>query len=88
MTLYNYGERGPEEYQLMKLFEMVLIQEVAQLNAIGKMVDVLNGNPLVVKMIISYARRVSPSVSFSASSSSLRDAAESIDKIPTCQNRP
>ena len=61
LTLYNYGSNSREEYLLMKLFETALNREVAQVNSVGKMVDVLNGNPLVVKMIISYARRASSS---------------------------
>ena len=54
LTLYNFGGNAREEYLLLKLFKTALIEEVS--TRFDKINDVVAGNPLVVKLVISYNR--------------------------------
>ena len=54
LTLYNFGGNAREEYLLLQLFKTALIEEVS--TRFERLNDVVAGNPLVVKLVISYNR--------------------------------
>lgn len=54
LTLYNYASNQREEYLLLKLFKTALEEEVR--SKVQQMSDVVTGNPMVVKMIVSFNR--------------------------------
>ena len=54
LTLYNFGGNAREEYLLLQLFKTALIEEVT--TRFEKLNDVVAGNPLVIKLVISYNR--------------------------------
>ena len=54
LTLYNFGGNAREEYLLLQLFKTALIEEVS--TRFEKLNDVVAGNPLVIKLVISYNR--------------------------------
>jgi len=54
LTLYNFGGNVREEFLLLQLFKTALVEEVY--TKVEKINDVVVGNPLVVKLVISYNR--------------------------------
>ena len=54
LSLYNFGSNTREEFLLLQLFKTALIEEVT--TRFEKLNDVVAGNPLVVKLVISYNR--------------------------------
>jgi len=54
LTLYNFGGNAREEFLLLQLFKTALVEEVS--TRVEKVNDVVAGNPLVIKMVISYIR--------------------------------
>jgi len=54
LTLYNFGGNVREEFLLLKLFKTALIEEVD--TRVERLQDVVSGNPLVVKLVVSYNR--------------------------------
>lgn len=54
LTLYNYASNQREEYLLLKLFKTSLEEEIK--SKVEKMTDIITGNPMVVKMIVSFNR--------------------------------
>ncbi|XP_013411467.1 ras GTPase-activating-like protein IQGAP1 [Lingula anatina] len=57
LTLYNYASNQREEYLLLKLFKTALEEEIRRGSSkVDKMSDIATGNPLVVKMIVSFNR--------------------------------
>lgn len=54
LTLYNYGANQREEYLLLKLFKTALEEEIAE--KVVHPADIVTGNPLVIKMVISFYR--------------------------------
>ena len=54
LTLYNFGGNAREEYLLLQLFKTALIEEVS--TRFERLNDVVAGNPLVIKLVISYNR--------------------------------
>ena len=54
LTLYNFGANQREEYLLLKLFKTALEEEIKE--KVLHPADIVTGNPLVVKMIISFYR--------------------------------
>ncbi|XP_046403125.1 ras GTPase-activating-like protein IQGAP1 [Ischnura elegans] len=55
LTLYNFGSNAREDYLLLKLFKSALEEEVRW--KIEKVSDTFMGNPLVLKLVIKYARQ-------------------------------
>ncbi|XP_071452887.1 ras GTPase-activating-like protein IQGAP2 [Hetaerina americana] len=55
LTLYNFGSNAREDYLLLKLFKSALEEEVRW--KIHKVSDASTGNPLVLKLVIKYARQ-------------------------------
>jgi len=54
LTLYNFGGNAREEFLLLQLFKTALVEEVN--TRVEKINDVVTGNPLVIKLVISYNR--------------------------------
>ena len=54
LTLYNYASNQREEYLLLRLFKSALEEEIS--SKVETMSDIVTGNPLVVKMIVSFNR--------------------------------
>ena len=54
LTLYNFGGNVREEFLLLKLFKTALVEEVD--TRVERLQDVVTGNPLVVKLVVSYNR--------------------------------
>merc|ERR1719427_682838 len=54
LTLYNFGGNAREEFLLLQLFKTALVKELAV--SVTKVNDVVVGNPLVIKLVISYNR--------------------------------
>ena len=54
LTLYNFGGTAREEFLLLQLFKTALVKELAV--SVTKVNDVVVGNPLVIKLVISYNR--------------------------------
>eukprot|EP00090_Calanus_glacialis_P015045 TRINITY_DN23918_c0_g1_i1.p1 TRINITY_DN23918_c0_g1~~TRINITY_DN23918_c0_g1_i1.p1 ORF type:complete len:1623 (-),score=602.12 TRINITY_DN23918_c0_g1_i1:147-4463(-) len=54
LTLYNFGGNAREEFLLLQLFKTALVEEVS--TRVEKINDVVAGNPLVIKLVISYNR--------------------------------
>ncbi|XP_042230712.1 ras GTPase-activating-like protein IQGAP3 [Homarus americanus] len=63
-TLYNYGANDRDNYLLLKLFKTALEEEIRC--KVLRLSDIVSGNPLVVKMIVSFNRK-------GAGQASLRD---------------
>ena len=53
-TLYNFGANQREEYLLLKLFQTALEEEVR--SKVDNLSDIVSGQPMVVKMIVSFNR--------------------------------
>ncbi|KAH0541195.1 hypothetical protein KQX54_021250 [Cotesia glomerata] len=56
LTLYNFGSNIREEYLLLKLFGKSLEEEIR--SKFQKPSEVVTGNPLVLKMVVNYARQL------------------------------
>ncbi|KAK0081320.1 hypothetical protein PV325_012392 [Microctonus aethiopoides] len=56
LTLYNFGSNVREEYLLLKLFGRALQEEIR--SKFTKPSEVVTGNPLVLKMVVNYARQL------------------------------
>uniref|UniRef100_A0A0C9RMV3 IQGAP1 protein n=1 Tax=Fopius arisanus TaxID=64838 RepID=A0A0C9RMV3_9HYME len=56
LTLYNFGSNIREEYLLLKLFGRALQEEIR--SKFQKPSEVVTGNPLVLKMVVNYARQL------------------------------
>ena len=54
LTLYNFGANQREEYLLLRLFKTALEEEI--LEKVIHPADIVTGNPLVIRMIISFYR--------------------------------
>jgi len=54
LTLYNYASNQREEYLLLRLFKTALQEEIS--SKVEKLGDIVTGNPMVVKMIVSFNR--------------------------------
>ncbi|XP_071537174.1 ras GTPase-activating-like protein IQGAP1 isoform X2 [Panulirus ornatus] len=54
-TLYNYGANDRDNYLLLKLFKTALEEEIRC--KVLRLSDIVSGNPLVVKMIVSFNRK-------------------------------
>ncbi|XP_067136702.1 ras GTPase-activating-like protein IQGAP2 [Centruroides vittatus] len=54
LTLYNYGSTPRDEYLLLCLFRTALEEEIK--TKVDHVVDILTGNPLVIKMIVGFNR--------------------------------
>lgn len=54
LTLYNYASNAREEYLLLKLFETALREEIA--DKIDQIVEIVTGNPTVIKMVVHFNR--------------------------------
>ncbi|XP_050690760.1 ras GTPase-activating-like protein IQGAP1 isoform X2 [Eriocheir sinensis] len=63
-TLYNYGANDRDNFLLLKLLKTALEEEIRC--KVLRLSDIVSGNPLVVKMIVSFNRR-------GAGQASLRD---------------
>lgn len=63
-TLYNYGANDRDNFLLLKLFKTALEEEIRC--KVLRLSDIVSGNPLVVKMIVSFNRK-------GAGQASLRD---------------
>ncbi|KAG7199806.1 hypothetical protein KM043_000468 [Ampulex compressa] len=56
LTLFNFGSNIREEYLLLKLFGSALREEIRC--KFEKPSEVVTGNPLVLKMVVNYARQL------------------------------
>ncbi|XP_048514358.1 ras GTPase-activating-like protein IQGAP1 isoform X2 [Athalia rosae] len=56
LTLFNFGSNRREEYLLLKLFRSALQEEIRC--KFQKPSEVVTGNPLVLKMVVNYARQL------------------------------
>ncbi|XP_023246515.1 ras GTPase-activating-like protein IQGAP1 [Copidosoma floridanum] len=56
LKLFNYGSNSREEYLLLKLLGTALQEEIRC--KFQKPMDVVSGNPLVLKMAVAYARQL------------------------------
>ncbi|XP_015599510.1 ras GTPase-activating-like protein IQGAP1 [Cephus cinctus] len=56
LTLFNFGSNIREEYLLLKLFRSALQEEIRC--KFQKPSEVVTGNPVVLKMVVNYARQV------------------------------
>ncbi|XP_066597001.1 ras GTPase-activating-like protein IQGAP1 [Prorops nasuta] len=56
LTLFNFGSNIREEYLLLKLFASALQEEIRC--KFQKPAEIVTGNPLVLKMVINYARQL------------------------------
>ncbi|XP_063995334.1 ras GTPase-activating-like protein IQGAP1 [Diachasmimorpha longicaudata] len=56
LTLFNFGSNMREEYLLLKLFGRALQEEIR--SKFQKPSEVVTGNPLVLKMVVHYARQL------------------------------
>ncbi|XP_016921594.2 ras GTPase-activating-like protein IQGAP1 isoform X1 [Apis cerana] len=56
LTLFNFGSNIREEYLLLKLFGSALKEEIRC--KFQKPSEVVTGNPLVLKMVVNYARQL------------------------------
>ena len=54
LTLYNFGANQREEYLLLRLFKTALEEEIQE--KVVHPADIVTGNPLVVRMVISFYR--------------------------------
>ena len=54
LSLYNFGANQREEFMLLRLFRTALEEEVK--NKVDRIGDIVTGQPMVVKMIVSYNR--------------------------------
>ncbi|XP_046426455.1 ras GTPase-activating-like protein IQGAP1 [Neodiprion fabricii] len=57
LTLFNFGSNMREEYLLLKLFRSALQEEIR--SKFEKPSEVVTGDPLVLKMVVTYARQLS-----------------------------
>lgn len=57
LTLYNFGSNTRDEYLLLKLFRSSLEEEINC--RFDKPLDVITGNPIVLKMAVNHARQMS-----------------------------
>lgn len=55
LTLYNFGSNARDEYLLLKLFRCSLEEEVDC--KFNKPIEVITGNPIVLKMAVNHARQ-------------------------------
>ncbi|KAK8406021.1 hypothetical protein O3P69_007029 [Scylla paramamosain] len=60
-TLYNYGANDRDNFLLLKLLKTALEEEIRC--KVLRLSDIVSGNPLVVKMIVSFNRRGAGQVS-------------------------
>ncbi|XP_076668779.1 ras GTPase-activating-like protein IQGAP1 isoform X2 [Andrena cerasifolii] len=56
LTLFNFGSNIREDYLLLKLFGSALQEEIR--SKFQKPSEVVTGNPLVLKMVVNYARQL------------------------------
>lgn len=56
LTVFNYASTNREHYLLLQLFETALRKEVD--SKVERIDDVITGNPTVIKLIISFTRRM------------------------------
>lgn len=56
LTLYNFGANDRDYYLLLKLFRYCLEEEIN--SKISKPMDVITGNPMVLKMAVNHARQM------------------------------
>lgn len=56
LTLYNFGANARDEYLLLKLFRCSLEEEINC--KFNKPMDVITGNPIVLKMAVNHARHM------------------------------
>ncbi|KAI8490922.1 IQ motif-containing GTPase-activating protein 3 [Branchiostoma belcheri] len=54
LSLYNYAANAREEYLLLKLFKTALQEEIN--NKVDKMMEIVTGNPMVIKMVVTFNR--------------------------------
>ena len=55
LTLYNFWANQREEYLLLRLFQTALEEEIRE--KVIHPADIVTGNPLVIRMIISFYRQ-------------------------------
>jgi len=53
-AVYNYASNSREEYLLLKLFRTALQEEIE--SKVDKVKEIATGNPLVIKMVVSFNR--------------------------------
>jgi len=53
-SVYNYASNAREEYLLLKLFRTALQEEIE--SKVDKMKEIATGNPLVIRMVVSFNR--------------------------------
>ena len=56
LTVFNYASTNREHYLLLQLFETALRKEVD--SKVERIDDIITGNPTVIKLIISFTRRM------------------------------
>ena len=56
LTVFNYASTNREHYLLLQLFETALKKEID--SKVERVDDVITGNPTVIKLIISFTRRM------------------------------
>ncbi|KAI6660664.1 Ras GTPase-activating-like IQGAP1 [Oopsacas minuta] len=56
LTVFNYASTNREHFLLLQLFETALLKEVE--SKVERIDDVITGNPTVIKLIISFTRRM------------------------------
>ncbi|XP_033108850.1 ras GTPase-activating-like protein IQGAP1 isoform X3 [Anneissia japonica] len=63
LSLYNYAANQREEYLLLKLFKTALEEEINHLligaekgSKVDKMMEIITGNPMVIKMVVTFNR--------------------------------
>ncbi|XP_071965733.1 ras GTPase-activating-like protein IQGAP1 isoform X2 [Antedon mediterranea] len=54
LSLYNYAANQREEYLLLKLFKTALEEEIK--SKVDKMMEIITGNPMVIKMVVTFNR--------------------------------
>ncbi|XP_076802630.1 ras GTPase-activating-like protein IQGAP1 isoform X2 [Clavelina lepadiformis] len=54
LSVYNYASNQREEYLLLKLFKTALQEEIE--SKVDKVKEIATGNPLVIKMVVSFNR--------------------------------
>lgn len=54
LTVFNYAQNHRERYLLVRLFERALSEEIE--SKVDKIMDIVTGNPTVIKMVIHYTR--------------------------------
>ncbi|XP_064390864.1 ras GTPase-activating-like protein IQGAP1 isoform X3 [Halichondria panicea] len=54
LAVFNYAQNNREQYLLIKLFDTALREEIEL--KVDKIMDIVTGNPTVIKMVIHYTR--------------------------------